>query len=76
MNVRINSELRKSRNPLEHGYTITNRKGKIIHVLGDGYLLIEFSELLITKMVSVDKKKRLKSVALQWYVHEEDLQAR
>lgn len=76
MYVKINNELRKSRNPLEHGYTVTSRKGKVVHVLGDGYYLVEFEELKIIQMVSVDKKKKRAFAPLQWYIHEDDLQVK
>jgi hypothetical protein len=77
MNIKVNSSLinahSPTRNPLEHGFTITDRTGKVIHVLDDGFYLIEFKELLINKMITIDKKKKMAKVPLQWYVHERDL---
>lgn len=72
--ITINTILTKSRNPTEYGFRIENRKGTIVHNLGDGYSLIRFDDLLLKKMKTVKERKRKmwQLVKLEWYVHEND----
>lgn len=71
MTIQVKHELTKSRNPTEYDMRLENRKGEIVHSSYDGYYLIEF-ELKIKKIIKVDRKKIVKNVKLQWYVHEND----
>lgn len=78
MVIQVNSTLTKSREPIEHGISIKGRHGTIVHILGDGYNLIEFFKLVIKKkkgIVTQDGKKKTIYVEekLQWYVHDLDL---
>lgn len=45
MIIRVKSNLTKSRNPTEHKMKLEGKKGKIVHVLPDGYCLIDFGSL-------------------------------
>lgn len=65
MNIQIKSTLTKTRNPKEYGFKLENRKGVIIQTLDDGYNLVKFNELSISR--------RGKFEALEWYVHNDDL---
>lgn len=78
MVIQVNSVLIKSREPNEHGLSIKERHGRIIHVTGDGYNLIEFFKLMIKKKKNIltpegKKKSIYVEERLQWYVHDLDL---
>lgn len=47
-------------------YNIQNRTGNVVHQLEDGKWLIEFDGLTVLKRGN-------ERVALQWYVHHDDL---
>lgn len=64
MNIQIKSTLTKTRNPKEYGFKLENRKGEVIQTLDDGYNLVKFNEL------SISRKGKFE--ALEWYVHESD----
>lgn len=72
MKIQVKDMLTKSRNPSEYELRIENKKGDIVDNLNDGYYLIEFRDLLLKKIVKFDRKKSIKLVHLQWYVHEND----
>lgn len=72
MTIQVNNKLTKSRNPTEHGFKLENQKGVIVHTIDDGYNLIKFSQFKIKRLIRVDRKKTMKFVPLEWYVHEND----
>lgn len=71
--ITINDKLTKSRNPLEHGFKLEGHQGQIIQSLDDGYNLIKFEQFRITKQVKIDRKVKYIPVALEWYIHNEDI---
>ena len=74
MDVKINSKLLKSRNPLEHGFTLENKTGFVRQILDDGYYLVKFPALKIKGLKRVNGIKKITSIELEWYIHETDLQ--
>ena len=71
--IQVNSKLTKSRNPIELGFKLENQKGTIVHRLDDGYNLIEFKQFQTKQQVKENRIKKWVFVALQWYVHNDDL---
>jgi len=73
MDVKINNKLLKSRNPIEHGFTLENKTGFVRQQLDDGYWLIKFPQLKIKGMKRVNGIKKVMDIELEWYIHETDL---
>lgn len=69
----MNDILTKSRNPTEHGFRLEGEKGVIIKALPDGYNLIEFNQFKIQKKMKFGRVKIRELVALQWYIHFDDI---
>ena len=72
MTITVNSELKKSRNPKEHGFRLEKQKGECIEVLDDGYNRISFDQFQIKVQFKLKKKVAWKFVPLEWYLHEDD----
>jgi hypothetical protein len=73
MTIQVNSKLTKSRDPVEHEFKLENAKGEIVHRLNDGYNLIKFEQFQIKHQVKINSVKKWENVALEWYIHNDDL---
>jgi hypothetical protein len=73
MTIKVNHTLTKTRNPEEYGFKLQDQKGEVVHVLDDGFFLIQFKQFTIQKKITVNKKTQWVKSELQWYVHQNDL---
>lgn len=72
MRIQVKHKLTITRNPTEHGFSLENKKGEMIQIVGDGYFLVRFDDMRIRKDVKVNNRKTFKLLNLEWYVHEND----
>lgn len=71
--VKVNTVLTKSRNPTEHGLSLEDEIGTIVHRLPhDPYVLIRFDQFKVLKKIKQDYKTRWIMAGIEWYVHMED----
>lgn len=73
MTIQVNQTLTKTRNPREYGFKLENETGVVVHILDDGFVLVEFRQFIIQKKITVNKKTQWIESELQWYVHQNDL---
>jgi hypothetical protein len=62
MEVKVKHELKRSLNNGQHD--LRNKTGYLLEILEDGYGLLEFSDIIVTR--------KFRSEILQWYIHETD----
>jgi hypothetical protein len=72
MIVQVKNQLTKGRNPSEHGLKLENQQGEVIHMVGDGYVLIRFEQFKIRQQKKINSQKIALTIALEWYVHDTD----